>query len=181
MQLASPNTAHIHLVFTRPARDCPIRQLTPVASWTSPQPEPVVSSPVLSACHSIPVGELCTSTSYSTVQYPPGMLIRSDSIPLGDPPSPTHVSIGRANACRRFTSTPSCKSSLPLRRTLRWAHRPGCGPSQRDGEAKVQFLLRALARAEPVPQNSTAGRVQIRVRPGQAVPPDHGSRGGGVH
>lgn len=40
----------------------------------------------------------------------------------------------------------------------------------------MQFLLRALARAEPVPQNSTARRVQIRVRPGQAVPPD-GSKG----
>lgn len=64
-------------------------------------------------------------------------------------PSPTQLSIGCANAGRRFTSTPSCKS-LCLRCTLRWAHRPGCRPSQRDGNARVQFLLRALARVEPV-------------------------------
>lgn len=115
-------------------------------------------------------------TGYSTVQYQSTCSYAVNQNPWA-PLFPTQLSIGCANACRRFTSTPSCKT-LSLRCTLRWAHRPGCGPSQRDGKARVQFLLRALARAEPVPQTRTAGRVQIRARLERPVSRTTG-RGGG--
>lgn len=46
------------------------------------------------------------STSYSVSQHTSNALIRGRDNPWPPPSTPTHHSIGCANACRRFTSTP---------------------------------------------------------------------------